>query len=355
MTPTTLSDFDDERIARLLAGELGPADREVFEAEAAARPELLGAVDAARAGWMAAGASDAVDVDAAWSKVRARIHAPDANVLQFPQKARYWRSTATWMRAAAAVAVFVGGVAVWRSVTSSPTEGVVARTSPVAQQSVVNLPDGSVVVLSAASSLRTREGFGGSMREVELVGEARFTVTHDEKRPFRVHAAGALVEDLGTVFVVRALPRQPVRVAVTEGSVSLRRAGAPDSRAVILAARDMAELPDTGDVVVSRGGDVDHLAAWTRGQLAFRNTRLADAIVDLERWFDVEFALDDPVLLARPLNVTIEQRMTVDGMLDLLGTMVDVEFQRRGRTVTVAPPVRTGMLGGSAARVGSGV
>ncbi len=74
-----------------------------------------------------------------------------------------------------------------------------------------------------------------------LEGEGYFEVTHDARRPFRVHAGDALTEDLGTRFVVRAYPElAAVDVAVAEGVVSLRRhpprgtrgAGAGDSAVI---------------------------------------------------------------------------------------------------------------------------
>jgi transmembrane sensor len=50
-------------------------------------------------------------------------------------------------------------------------------------------------------------------------GAARFTVTHDAKRPFRVKVGSAVVEDVGTIFTVRRLSETAAEVIVSEGRV----------------------------------------------------------------------------------------------------------------------------------------
>jgi ferric-dicitrate binding protein FerR (iron transport regulator) len=217
----------------------------------------------------------------------------------------------------------------------------------------MDLPDGSKVLVGPASSVRVRDGYGQGAREVDLIGEAMFTVTHDEKHPFRVFTAGALVEDLGTEFTVRAFENEPVRVAVSEGSVSVRRPSAQPGQAVTLQPRDVVVLADTGDLVVTRGVDVEVYRAWTRGMLVFRNTTLRDAIVELERWYDVDFRIADDAMLSRRITVDFDNQ-PVDEMLKVLGTMFDAQFERRGRVVSVEAPVRTGMTPSSAVQVGSG-
>ena len=79
------------------------------------------------------------------------------------------------------------------------------------------------VTLNAGSRLRWRADYGARTREVQLEGEGYFEVRHDGARPFRVHAPGAVAEDLGTRFTVRAYPEgSGVEVAVAEGRVALR-------------------------------------------------------------------------------------------------------------------------------------
>ncbi len=355
MTHEHPSDTDFERIARDIAGEMTASERAEWDRALAEDGTLAAARSAALGGWDAAGVADKVDVDAAWGRLRHRLNEP--TVVELRPGRSFWRSSGVLVAAATTVlAVAIGGI-LW---TRRPVEPVVA-SSPVraetvaAQQSTVDLPDGSRVVLGAASSLRTLGDYGATSRDVELVGEAQFTVTHDATRPFRIRTATSVIEDLGTVFTVRAVPAEPLRVSVTEGSVRLRRSGRPEAAAVVLQPRDIAVLADTGDPVVTRGVEVEHLQAWTQGRHDYRNTPAGEVFSDVERWFDLDIQVTDPVLLARPLNVPFDRRMSADAVLEILGETLEVQFERRGRIVTLVAPTRTGLRVEPTTRVGSGV
>jgi ferric-dicitrate binding protein FerR (iron transport regulator) len=243
-----------------------------------------------------------------------------------------------------------------RSSSSGPAALATADmeiTTRVGERRTLDLPDGSQIVLGPASSVATHIGATGP-REVELTGEAFFRITHNEQRPFLVRTATAIIEDLGTEFAVRALStKTPVRVAVSSGSVAVRRAGQRVGPEVVLQPRDVAILPDTGEVVVTRDVDVDAFQAWTSGRLVFRNATFAEAIAELERWYDVDFRIEDSRLLQQHLNVEFNGQ-PIDEVLAIVGRMLDVRLTRRGQVVEVAPTERTGMLGSVAAYVGGG-
>src|SRR5699024_1177303 len=82
----------------------------------------------------------------------------------------------------------------------------------------LTLDDGTSVVLNSASALKYPSRFDGSTREIELEGEAFFSVARDESKPFLVHTTEATVQVLGTKFNINAYPRkQKVEVVVAEG------------------------------------------------------------------------------------------------------------------------------------------
>lgn len=349
MIPSDRSDTEFDRIARRLTGEMSADERRAFDESA----DLTEALEESRGDWAAVSASHPVNVDAAWSRLQARLASGDAKVLKFKREQRWWQHSGGLLKAAAVLMFVAGSGVIWSRVSRTEVaEPVVAVTKPT-ERTTLELPDGSTVTLSASSSIRTREGYGTGAREVELVGEALFSVRHDEEHPFRVYTASALVEDLGTEFTVRAFASEPVRVSVSEGAVSVRRALADSSTAVVLGASDMVVLNESGDPLVARGVDVEAYSAWARGTLVFRNTALRDAIPDLERWYDLEFRVTDEALLSRPITVDFANQ-PVDEMLRVLGTMIEVQFERRGRTVTIEAPVRTGMTSSSSVQVGSG-
>lgn len=361
LNPHDHSDEAYERLARHLSGEDTPADRadlELWLAEPgreALRNELA-------QGWQAVGLDQGWNVEAGLARLKQRISSEEhqtAKVFNLPQKRIWWRTGGGLLKAAAVGIVLVGsGLILSRSLQNPAEQPTIATagveiTTTVGERRTLDLADGSQIVLGPASSVAARVGTTGP-REIELTGEAFFRVTHDEKRPFVVRTATAVIEDLGTEFTVRALSTQdPVRVAVSSGSVAIRRAGGRVGPDVVLQPRDVAILSDTGDAVVTHNVDVDALQAWTGGRLVFRNATFAEAIVELERWYDVDFRIDDSRLLQQHLDVEFNGQ-PIDEVIGIVGRILDVRLVRRGQVVEIAPTERTGMLGSAASYVGGG-
>jgi transmembrane sensor len=273
------------------------------------------------------------------------------------------------MAAAAAIVVIAGTTIVWRRIARQP-DGSLGSSAAVAssqrtgpgERRVIALPDGSQATLGAASELRLGDGFaagrGGGVRDVFLRGEAIFAVRHDPRRSFRVHAGGAVAEDIGTSFGVRAYPgERGVRVAVSEGSVSLRREGSDSAAAAVLRARDVGRLSDTGDAIVAHGQSVERLLAWASGELAFDDAPLAEVLPELERWYDVEIRLGDPGLGARHLTATFHGE-GIDEVLRVVSMSLELRVERQGRVVTLHPagsPAMQEMRPAAPRRVEAGV
>lgn len=345
MQPDFLADNDYDRLARYLAGEGSAVDRAETERWVAGDPARGAALEAMKLAWTTPLSEPAWNVDAAWGKLSSRLAesspAPrkHSNVVSIASRRRWWQDTASVMRVAAAAVVIIGGALLLPRLRSSDGgAGQVAAVSPMSfttasgERRSIKLPDGSLVVLGVSSSLRTRDGYGAGAREVELTGEALFTVVHDEAHPFRVIVGGTVVEDLGTEFAVRSYGDSPqVRVAVASGSVAIRR-GATADTAVVLEPRDMATIGDAGRIDVQRGIDVAPFTAFSSGRLIFKDTPLSDVARELERWYGVEARITDSSLADKHLTVEFE-RETLDEVLRIIGMSLDVRFVRDGNRV----------------------
>jgi transmembrane sensor len=251
------------------------------------------------------------------------------------------------MQAAAALVILAGGALILPRLrggdrSASGTVAAAEYTTAAGERRTVRLPDGSTVALGVSSTLRTRSGYGDGAREVELTGEALFTVDHDEARPFRVHVGGTVVEDLGTEFAIRSYAAGPgasaeLRVAVSAGSVAVRRGTSADT-AVVLQPRDVATLDTAGALAVRRGVDVSPFTAFATGRLIFVDTPFRDVIAELERWYGVEIRVTDAAMLDRLYTATFE-RETLDAVLRTIALSLDVRFERNGNEVEFMPKV----------------
>jgi transmembrane sensor len=338
------SEADYTRLTRYLAGESTPAEAADTEAWIAAEPrrrELMATLSTA---WETAGrprghGGQSADVDAAWRRMSARVDRADA------PSSISWSSPV--LRIAAVIVVAAGGYGVWRAASPDtavppevlPQPRIIATTH--GERRTVMLDDSTEVVVGPLSRVIVTAEYGIDSRDVALEGEALFRVRHDDRRPFRVATAGTTIEDLGTEFTVRAYGlTDTVRVLVTSGVVLLRRAPPapattpPESLAVVRAG-EIGLVPGTGAAIVSTATNGESLLAWSRGKLVFDDAPMRLVAEELERWYDVDVAVDS-ALASRPLTVEFSGE-GIDDVLRVISATVGARLERRGRTVVFRP------------------
>ena len=207
-------------------------------------------------------------------------------------------------------------------------------TTRVAQLDTVNLPDGSRAILAPNSVLEFAVSPRTGPREIRLDGEALFDVKHDDDRPFRVRTRRAVVEDLGTSFVVREYAEDSrTRVAVRSGAAALRASDDSSAAAIDLRPGDGAYIDSSG--AISRfTGDPESFGAWTAGYLTFDGAPLPEVLSQLAAWYDVEFRTTDSALAKQYFTGGLSST-SLSKALEILGPIVHARFAQEGRVVEV--------------------
>jgi transmembrane sensor len=328
-----------DALARYVAGESPPAEAEAIRgwlAEDPSRAELVSALDGTL-NRLAHAPEPGLDVEQALHRVMQRLDEPEVRPIRLGGEAR--RATgwaAVGLRAAAAIALLVSGVLLWRAVVGRESAAAPATTfaTPAGQMDTVQLADGSTVVLAPLSRLVVQAGYGSSARAVELTGEALFEVIHDAQRDFTVRAGNAMIRDLGTAFSVRSEAEEDVSVVVTSGSVLLHAIGASPDSGEVLGARDRGVIARDGRVTVQREVPVEPALAWTRRRLVFEDAPLTRVRAELRRWYGLELQPADTALERRRLTATFENE-TADEVLRILGLALGVRIERLGDSAFV--------------------
>jgi transmembrane sensor len=197
-------------------------------------------------------------------------------------------------------------------------------TTAIGEQRTCKLQDGSMVYLNTDSRLEVE--FTKAVRGVRLVrGEALFVVEHDTRRPFIVKSGDASVRAVGTQFDVKTLG-DATDVAVVEGVVQVTvtdasnrgpsassgssnastpessnttGAGKPKASAIVrplrLAAGDRVKV--TGGRVAGENAstDISDVMLWRQRRLKFRDTSLAEAAAEFNRYNEVQIVVDPSV------------------------------------------------------------
>ncbi|MGA9838618.1 MAG: FecR domain-containing protein [Gemmatimonadaceae bacterium] len=238
---------------------------------------------------------------------------------------------------AAAVLIVTAGVRAAGSTTARaaapapPTMRVVTTTR--GQQAEIRLDDGTRVVLGVDSRLRFAADFGTRARDVYLDGTAYFRVAHDSTKPFAVHTANAITQDVGTRFVVRSYPGDGrTAVVVTEGAVELRAPGAVSEKEAVLIRDQLGVLVDGRSVAVVSPVDPARYTAWMKGELVFRDTPLRDVVRELRRWYAVDVELGDSTLARMPFSASFAVE-TSRQAISTVTTVLPLRAVRRGNVV----------------------
>ena len=253
------------------------------------------------------------------------------------------RATSSWRRVGLrAAAVLALGVALNWNATSRLlraicADGVVGSRTVVtraAELDTVNLPDGSRAILAPNSSLRYAMAPLTGPRKLRLEGEAFFDVKHDDERPFRVQTRHAVIEDLGTTFVVREYADDSrARVAVRSGAATLRPSDGSSASPIDLRPGDGAYIDSSG-AIARFTGDPASYGAWTTGRLTFDAAPLPDVLSRLASWYGVEFRMTDMTLTKQYFTGGLNST-SLSKALAILGPVVHARFEQEGRVVVV--------------------
>jgi ferric-dicitrate binding protein FerR (iron transport regulator) len=334
--------LDWQLIDRYLAGQASRDEIADVQTLANEDPTWAQALEMLRSDF-ATQAPNQWNADLAWSRIRPRLATehdiPAAR--RHPDTRRESRHSTLHWRIAAGLLIVAGSLAAWQVMArqSSVPNGVMAMreiVTPNGARNTVTLDDGSRITLNAGSRLRWPRDFGARSRDVYLEGEAYFVVTHDATRPFRVHARDAVAHDLGTRFTVRAYAELPhVEVVVAEGTVSLRH-DRPSADSAILGTGQLGRLGPSGAPTVESNVTLERWTAWTGGSLVLDGLTLAEAIPQLERWYDATITVADPRLAQRRVSARFHDE-TLPQMLDALTLALGARWQQSGRSVTLAP------------------
>ncbi len=209
------------------------------------------------------------------------------------------------IRIAAAIAIAASiGVA---AVNYFNEGGEVTYATSVGGHKIVTFGDGTRIELNTDTVLRVARA---DQRSVNLVhGEAYFEVRHDANHPFAVNARNYRVTDLGTKFLIRAGVSR-LQVSLLEGSaVVAPLVSAKSSHPVLLAPGDVVTA-DAKSLSVQRR-TTKALAielGWRRGVLTFKDTTLADASAEFNRYNTQKIVLPDPGVARLKINGTFQAR-----------------------------------------------
>jgi transmembrane sensor len=197
-------------------------------------------------------------------------------------------------RAAAAVLIVFGVIYLFDKSGETSGEMVLQNlvTTEASGQKQVTLPDGTLVWINRESELLYPENFTQNTREVYLKGEAFFEVTHNENKPFIVHAGISKSTVIGTSFNLRAYGKEDdIRLTVVSGKVAFTLAD--DREQVFVTPGNMALLQrDSKKIQNGENSDLNFLS-WKTNELTFNDCAMRELLASLKRHYGINLEVEN--------------------------------------------------------------
>ncbi len=273
-----MEDAIEVRMGKYLTGEATTQEKQAFERDLAADPNLHEQFLQFQHIWQQVPASPTAEwnTDAAWNSFSQR------NIQASATPARRITIRLSWTVAAAVVIAL--GAAVFLFKPPAPVTYAFEEFSTVP----VELADGSKVFLNEDAKIFVHT-FSKKNRRVVLEGEAHFDVAPDASKPFIVEAGSTVTEVVGTAFTIKET-QDDTRIYVSHGKVIFK------SREN----KDLALALTSGEGAFYKDGTLERIvnpspnySAWQTKQLSFVNQPLADVVTDLSTYFKREIIIEN--------------------------------------------------------------
>lgn len=197
----------------------------------------------------------------------------------------------------------------------------------------IQLPDGSMVWLNAASSIQYSLNIGtAKQRVVKLDGEAYFEVAKNATHPFIVETDKQSVEVLGTHFNINSYKDERVtKTTLLEGSVRVSHNITNESEVLKPGEQSLVSVSGMDIKEV----DVDESIAWKKGYFMFNNERQESILRKVARWYNVEIEYADQDAKEVMYYGTVSRFEKISKVLRKFEQTGEVRFDIKGNKVIV--------------------
>lgn len=289
-----------------------------------------------------------IDIDKAWIQTRYKLESPELSsrktsefkkagkqrrknvkVFKLGKFIRY--ATAAVLLLAAVISTFI----LFPSQDYTFSEGLIYKTE-AGEILVIQLDDGSEVSLAPMTTLNVSSNFGHSSREVELNGEAYFSVESDQEPPFWVYTKNSITKVLGTQFNVKARSAgTSLEVYVAEGTVAVAKGNRDwNDEDIKLNEGDLLQTDEQLNIyeVQSNIEELTYLK-WRQGLIYFDDLPLYKISERLERWYPVEIIVQSENIENMRLTAEFSSTQALEDILKEISFALNIEFEKDQETI----------------------
>lgn len=210
-------------------------------------------------------------------------------------------------------------------------------STEVGGRTLLTFADHTQIELNTDTAVRFR--ITGEERTVWLEkGEAWFRVSHNAANPFTVIVGNHRITDLGTEFLVRDDPGR-LEVALVKGRAQLSTVGERPQFATLTPGDDAVATVASISFAKRTSQQLADELAWKRGVLVFRQTKLADAIGEINRYSQIKLVINDPVVAKMTIGGEFNTD-SLDGFLQAMQTVLKLRVEYHGNEIVLSRELR---------------
>ncbi len=238
-------------------------------------------------------------------------------------------------RVAAIFILLVGISGIWFYLQHQSSPAMIEISAAYGETKQVTLPDQTEVWLNAGSSLKYPSEFSQKLRSVHLTGEAFFSVTKNQSKPFVVETKNLAVKVLGTKFNLKAYPDEHQTVAtLQEGKIEVQTV--KNQKQQMMPNEQLVYNSENSALKVVKI-NVEDLPDWKNGNLIFSEATLGEILQTLERRFKISFNTDKSIDISTECyTIKFEREESPDQILQVLADMAgDFSYSSKSGQITL--------------------
>ena len=272
-----------------------------------------------------------IDTDKAWNILRERLE-NERLLDNAPEFSSNKKTKILFLRVAAVAAVCAGLIfSVFYFSHHNEDSLLVVQNTEDSGTLVTTLEDGSTVYLAPNASLSYPAAFAKNQRKVELNGNALFSVSKNEKRPFVIETSkGIMIEVVGTFFAVQSSPDKPFELSVKQGKVNVSTKG--ERTVVPVEAGETVQLSTSG---LSKSKITNPLAfSRFTNKMCFKDEKLSAIVHAINTMYGSPTVIAEESLNNRILTVTFEND-SVETMTELICMALNLKQVNKQDTIYI--------------------
>ncbi len=234
-------------------------------------------------------------------------------------------------------------------------------TTKYGSKTTVVLPDGTKVWVNAGSKLSYDNNFGNKLREVALLGEAFFDVTHNAEKPFIIHTSKMDIKVLGTAFNVRCYPDEnKMETSLLRGSIEVTLKDRYKEKIYLKPNEKLTLINDqviqSKNIALNKAKQefiaakepivaISHLTyqpvdstvvetSWIENKLIFRGETFEEVARKMEKWYGISIIISNEKLKEAHLTGSFEKE-TIDQALEALQLTTPFKFVNNKNSIII--------------------